>query len=93
MLLCSGPFWTVPGTQVRSPKTVRGTWTPVKSSLAWSLNSTRIVSSFAVCVALAPLYWLLICCGLWPVFSAFASSLASSRAVIGLPLAFLRSMA
>jgi hypothetical protein len=48
--LCFGPFWTVPGTQVRSSNTVLGTITPVKSSLALSLNSTSSVSSFAVWV-------------------------------------------
>ena len=50
MLLCFGPFCTVPGTQVRSSNTVFGTITPVKSSLAWSLNSTSRVSSLAVWV-------------------------------------------
>jgi hypothetical protein len=37
MVLCSGPFWTLPGLQSVAPNAV-GTWTPVKSSLAFSLN-------------------------------------------------------
>ena len=57
MLLCFGPFCTVPGTQLRSSKTVLGTITPVKSSFAWSLNSTSRVSSLAVWVPLACLIW------------------------------------
>ena len=53
MLLCIGPFWTVPGTQVRLSNTVSGTIDVVKSSLAVALNSTRMVRSFAVCMPLA----------------------------------------
>ena len=87
IVLCRGPFCTVPGTQVRSSNTVFGTITSVKSSLALSLNSTSSVSSLAVCVLLA----FLIFRGLWPVRMDLASSLASSRAAIGLPPAYLRS--
>ena len=79
--LWSGPFWMPPCTQVRSPNTVAGTCTPLKSSLAFGLNSTRIVSSLAVWVAFACLIWR----GFWPVFIAFCSRLASCFAALGLP--------
>ena len=90
MRLWRGPFCTVPGTQVSEPYSL-GTYAPEKSSFAFSLNSTRIVSRRASWVALAPLYWLLICFGFWPVLMALASSLASWRAATGLPLGCLRS--
>ncbi len=56
MLLCSGPLTAAsPGLQVVAPK-YSGTITSEKSSLAASLNSTRIVRSLASWVWLAPLY-------------------------------------
>ena len=88
MPLCSGPFWMLPGTQVRSWNTVLGTITPVKSSLAAALNSTRTVSSLAVCV---PAFVCLICRGFFPVLMAFCSRLASALAAFGLPPVFFRS--
>jgi hypothetical protein len=92
IMLCFGPFWTVPFTHVSAPKP-SGTMTPVKSSLACSLNSTRIVRSLATWVVLALLNLRLIALGLLPVFIAWASSLASWRAATGLPLACLASKA
>ena len=92
MVLFSGPLCTDPSLQSVAPNAV-GTCTPVKSSAAVSLNSTRIVSSLASWVALAPLYWLLIALGLLPVRIDFASSFASSRAATGLPWACLASNA
>jgi hypothetical protein len=90
IVLCSGPFCTVPGTQVRSPKTVLGTITPLKSSFAFSLNSTSRVSSLAVWVPpLVCLSWR----GFLPVRIASCSSLASWRAAFGLPPVYLRSCA
>ena len=85
MLLCSGPFCTSPGLQSVAPNSV-GTYVSEKSSFALSSNSTRIVSSFASCVA----FDCLSCCclisfGLSPVWIDFDSSLARPCAAIGLP--------
>ena len=79
--LCSGPFWTLPATHVRSSKTEAGTCTPLKSSLALGLNSTRIVRSLAVCVSGAFLYSR----GFFFVLAAFFSVASSWRAAMGLP--------
>jgi hypothetical protein len=92
MLLCSGPFWTLPGLQSVAPNAV-GTCTFVKSSFASSLNSTRIVRSFASCVDVAPLKRSFNSFGLLPVSIDLASSLARPRAATGLPDANFSSTA
>jgi hypothetical protein len=91
MLLWVGPFCTEPGTHV-SELNPSGTIEPLKSSLAWSLNSTRMVRSLASCIVLACLnFCALMALGLFPVRIDSASSFASWRAATGLPLACLRS--